>query len=233
MSQAEQTQPIQLLESQITRLQKITPTAGNVPGVQRIATVVLERLLGSDSKAFRDYQAIAASFGPHKDPERFRDETVHFLATVLAQLKNGVPFGYRSPAIPPTIFLGHGQSSEWLRVEKFLSSELGFRVQAFEAEPRASQHVIDILSGLLQTSDLAVIVLTAEDLTLQGEQRARQNVIHEAGLFQGRLGFSRVIILEQAGIEEPSNLAGLQTILFASRIEDAFYKLERVLRHLL
>ncbi len=77
---------------------------------------------------------------------------------------------------------------------------------------------------------MAVIVCTAEDLTNEGVARARQNVIHEAGLFQGRLGFERVILIEQDGIEEPSNLAGLLTIRFHSKVEESFYELGRVLR---
>jgi predicted nucleotide-binding protein len=34
------------------------------------------------------------------------------------------------------------------------------------------------------------------------------NVIHEAGLFQGRLGFERAIILLEDGCEEFSNIQG-------------------------
>ncbi len=61
--------------------------------------------------------------------------------------------------------------------------------------------------------------------------RARQNVIHEAGLFQGRLGFERVVILKQNNVEELSNLAGLQYIPFdGNQIETAFYELRRKLK---
>ncbi len=40
------------------------------------------------------------------------------------------------------------------------------------------------------------------------------NVVHEAGLFQGRLGFSRAIILLEEGCEEFSNIHGLGQIRF-------------------
>jgi predicted nucleotide-binding protein len=56
--------------------------------------------------------------------------------------------------------------------------------------------------------------LTAEHETVDGKIRARQNVIHEAGLFQGRLGFEKVVLLKQDTTEEISNLAGLQYIPF-------------------
>jgi predicted nucleotide-binding protein len=70
--------------------------------------------------------------------------------------------------------------------------------------------------------------MTAEDDTAQGSRRARQNVVHEAGLFQGRLGFEKVIILQQREIEEFSDLAGLLVIPFeGDRIEETFYELRR------
>jgi predicted nucleotide-binding protein len=75
--------------------------------------------------------------------------------------------------------------------------------------------------------------MTAEDETADGKSRARQNVIHEAGLFQGRLGFDKVIILKQDGIEEFSNIAGLQYIPFSKdNIEQSFYELQRKFKKL-
>ncbi len=43
---------------------------------------------------------------------------------------------------------------------------------------------------------------------------ATVNVIHEAGLFQGRLGFYRAIVLLEEGCEGFSNIAGLEQIRF-------------------
>jgi predicted nucleotide-binding protein len=84
---------------------------------------------------------------------------------------------------------------------------------------------------MLDRASFAVIVLTAEDVTATGELRGRQNVIHEAGLAQGKLGFEKVVILKQEGVEEPSNLTGLQHISFQeNKIEKAFYELQGVLK---
>jgi predicted nucleotide-binding protein len=56
-------------------------------------------------------------------------------------------------------------------------------------------------------------------------------VIHETGLFQGRLGFSRAIVLLEDGAEEFSNLAGIQQIRFAkSNIKETFGEVLAVLR---
>jgi predicted nucleotide-binding protein len=74
-------------------------------------------------------------------------------------------------------------------------------------------------------------VLTAEDETVEGLKRARQNVVHEAGLFQGRLGFKKAVVLRQVGLEDFSNVAGLQYIGFSGdMIEQTFYELQRVLK---
>lgn len=85
---------------------------------------------------------------------------------------------------------------------------------------------------MLQARDAAVIVMTADDRTKEGFGRARQNVIHEVGLFQGRYGFNRVILLQQVGTEDFSNIAGLQTIRFGQRIEEGFYGLGRAVEKL-
>jgi predicted nucleotide-binding protein len=56
--------------------------------------------------------------------------------------------------------------------------------------------------------------LTAEDETAEGVKQARQNVVHEVGLFQGRLGFERAIILLEDGCAEFSNIVGVTQIRF-------------------
>jgi len=104
-------------------------------------------------------------------------------------------------------------------------------IVSFESEPRTSKSIVPILKEMLNRASFAVIVLTAEDVTATGGVRGRQNVVHEAGLAQGKPGFERVVILKQDGVEEPSNLAGLQYISFPeNKIEKAFYELQAVLK---
>lgn len=233
MVESKPTPHIKLLEIQILRFERLKPSAGNMMLLAKSPGVALERLLGPDARAVTEYKRLLERVSPKDQPEKVREEVLHYLRTVLDQLKHLVPTAYRAADVPVTVFLGHGRSSVWLRVKEYVEKELGLPVNAFETEPRTSQHIIEILTRLLSGSDLAVIVLTAEDLTAGGGIRARQNVIHEAGLFQGRLGFERVILLEQTGIEEPSNLAGLQTIRFNHRVEESFYDLRRILTALL
>jgi predicted nucleotide-binding protein len=67
---------------------------------------------------------------------------------------------------------------------------------------------------MLDDAAIAFIIMTAEDELADGKISARMNVIHEVGLFQGRLGFTKAIILLEAGCEEFSNIQGLGQIRF-------------------
>jgi len=131
----------------------------------------------------------------------------------------------------PCIFIGHGRSKLWARLKVFLQDELNLATVTYESEPRTGESIVPILEKMLDQSTFAVLVLTAEDETANGECRARQNVVHEAGLFQGRLGFKKAVLLVQEGAEEFSNVAGLQYIPFSGDlVEQAFYELQRVLK---
>lgn len=131
----------------------------------------------------------------------------------------------------PCIFIGHGHSRLWARVKMYLEDELGLAAIAYESESRTGDSIIPILEKMLEQATFAVLLLTAEDMGTAGGKRARQNVIHEAGLFQGRLGFKRAVLLVQEGIEEFSNVAGLQHIPFTGEnVEQTFYELQRVLK---
>lgn len=72
--------------------------------------------------------------------------------------------------------------------------------------------------------------MTGEDELKGGKVHARMNVIHEAGLFQGRLGFTKAIVLLEEGCEEFSNIQGLGQIRFPKgNIQATFEEVRRVL----
>lgn len=123
----------------------------------------------------------------------------------------------------PVIFLGHGRNPQWRDLKDHLTDKHGYSVQAYEVGSRAGHAVRDVLEDMMTRSSMAFLILTAEDETASGTYHARQNVIHETGLFQGRLGFSRAIVLLEDGTEEFSNLAGIEQIRFkAGRIRETF-----------
>jgi len=72
--------------------------------------------------------------------------------------------------------------------------------------------------------------MTAEDEQADGQWRARENVVHEAGLFQGRLGFMKAIVMVEDTCEPFSNIDGLGQLRFpAGRIEAKFEDVREVL----
>jgi predicted nucleotide-binding protein len=121
------------------------------------------------------------------------------------------------------IFIGHGHSSDWQQLRDHLRDKHEYNVVTFETGARAGHHIRDILEEMLEQSSLAFLVLTGEDETTDQRLRARQNVIHETGLFQGKLGFSKAIVILEEGVEKFSNNAGIQHISFAKgHIEGVF-----------
>lgn len=136
-----------------------------------------------------------------------------------------------TPIVSPCVFIGHGRSLLWARLKMFLEDELKLATVTYESESRVGESIVPILERMLDQANFAVLVLSAEDETSDGSKRARQNVVHEAGLFQGRVGFKRAVLLIEDGLEGFTNVDGLQHVKFSgNNIEQAFYELQRVLR---
>jgi predicted nucleotide-binding protein len=117
-------------------------------------------------------------------------------------------------ADPIKIFIGHGGDNQWRVLKDHLQDEHNFKVEAYEIGPRAGSSVKEVLQEMLNKSSIAFLVLTGEDVKNYGELHARQNVVHELGLFQGKLGFKRAIALLEEGTTEFSNINGVNQIRF-------------------
>jgi predicted nucleotide-binding protein len=87
------------------------------------------------------------------------------------------------------VFIGHGRAAAWRELKDFVQDRLGRPWDEFNRVPVAGITNIARLSEMLDASAIALLVMTAEDEMADGEMQARMNVVHEAGLFQGRLGF--------------------------------------------
>jgi hypothetical protein len=120
-----------------------------------------------------------------------------------------------APPEPPTIFVGHGQTPLWRDLKDHLQDQHGYTIEAYETGARAGHTIRDILEQMMTRSSFAVLVMTAEDEQSDGGKRARQNVVHEAGLFQGRLGFDRALVAIEEGTDSFSNLQGIQQLRFS------------------
>lgn len=128
------------------------------------------------------------------------------------------------------IFIGHGRSAAWKELRDFLQSRLSLDYEEFNREPVAGRSNVGRLIEMLENAKFAFLIMTAEDEHADKSKHARENVIHEAGLFQGKLGFDRAIILLEEGCSEFSNIEGLGQIRFKrGRIADSFEEIRRVL----
>ncbi|MGO4184626.1 TIR domain-containing protein [Paenibacillus sp. TAF43_2] len=161
------------------------------------------------------------------------ESTIERLVLIPESTEIMTPSGVEEPKItkPAAVFIGHGRSKLWARVKTFLHDDFGINSFTFESETHVGESIVPVLEGFLERASFAIVILTAEDETADGTIRARQNVVHEAGLFQGRLGFKKAILLRQDGLDNFSNVDGLQYIGFTGdNIEQTFYELTRVLK---
>ncbi len=128
------------------------------------------------------------------------------------------------------VFIGHGHSLLWKDLKDFLQDRLKLSWEEFNREPTAGHSTTERLQIMLDNSCFAFLILTAEDEYADESFHARENVIHEAGLFQGHLGFKKAIVLLEEGCEEFSNIAGLGQIRFPKgNVSACFEEIRRVL----
>ncbi len=129
------------------------------------------------------------------------------------------------------VFISHGASPEWYKLQSFICEDLQLDYEEFNREPVAGIHTVDRLKAMLENSSFAFSVLTSEDEQKDGSIRARENVVHELGLFQGKLGFRRSIAIIEEGCNNFSNISGLTVIRFPQgKIEYSFNEIRGVLK---
>jgi sugar/nucleoside kinase (ribokinase family) len=154
----------------------------------------------------------------------YRQEFIGFSADLVARSRVSDEESHKK-----RVFVGHGRNAEWLHVRDCLA-HWGLVPTYYGSTPSTGKFTSDILTTQALGADFAVIVATADDTDGSGRPSGRQNVVHEIGLMQGRLGWSKVAILLEEGVEPFSNIAGLQHIRFATgRINQAFHELEEML----
>lgn len=127
------------------------------------------------------------------------------------------------------VFIGHGKSPAWKRLRSFLK-KLKLDYDEFNRVSAAGKSTQQRPTSMLDECGFAFLVFTAEDSHKDETRHARENVIHEAGLFQSRLGWERSIILLEKGCEEFSNIHGVTQIRFPKgKIEKKFKQVRLVL----
>jgi len=119
------------------------------------------------------------------------------------------------------VFISHGRSGEWNKVQNFLEKDLEIPTLELAQQPNLGRTVLQKLEEESSKCSIAVIVMTGEDLTNDGEIRARENVMHEIGYFQGKFGLQNVVLLHEQGVNIPSNIHGLVYIGFPKDTAEA------------
>lgn len=128
------------------------------------------------------------------------------------------------------VFIGHGRSLLWKDLSSFLTDRLKLEWDEFSSESTAGISINERLEAMLDQASFAFLIMSAEDEHLNSTMHARENVIHEIGLFQGRLTFKRAIILLEEGCQEFSNIHGVGQLRFPKgNIQAKFEDIRRVL----
>jgi hypothetical protein len=149
---------------------------------------------------------------------------------VISHLERRARAQARAERVGTNVFIGHGRSPLWRDLKDYVRDRLKLPHDEFNRVPVAGITNISRLSQMLDAAAVAFLVMTAEDEQADGQLIARLNVVHEAGLFQGRLGFGKAIILLEESCAEFSNIQGLGQIRFPKgQIKASFDEVRQVL----
>lgn len=130
----------------------------------------------------------------------------------------------------PTFMIGHGRSRVWRDLKEYLRDNYDCEIVEFNSQSVVGISNKERLQELLDQADVAFLVATAEDEQGDGRFQARQNVVHEIGLFQGKLGFERAVVMLEEGCDEFSNISGIGQIRFPK--DDIDHSADLIRKHL-
>lgn len=137
----------------------------------------------------------------------------------LAMMERATDERRVTPPDAPTrsrrVFIIHGHAGELKHQLARLLSDLDFDVVILQEVVDSGRTIWEKLRNTHEDIGFAFVLLTPDDFGAshaepdESNDRARQNVIFEYGLFSGLLEPSRVCAIQQGDIELPSDLAGL------------------------
>ena len=134
----------------------------------------------------------------------------------------------------PNVFIVHGHDHRALiELKHYLQDSLKFEepVVLWES-PSGGMTVIEKLEFYADEAELVFVLMTPDDFVdSAGRGRARQNVLVEYGFFRGRFRRSggKIILLYKAGVEIPSDLAGIIAIDISNGISAAGDQIQKEL----
>lgn len=210
-----------VLPSAVDFIKAIRPTSGFMPR----DTVAFQAGLHTPP-----HYAVLAEVATLQQPAQACERLATLARRAATHLGNLERYAERNRTMGTRVFIGHGRSPLWRELKDFVQDRLRLPWDEFNRTPAAGIPTTTRLSEMLDQATFALLVMTAEDEQADGTTRARTNVVHEAGLFQGRLGFSKAIIILEDSCEEFSNIYGLGQIRFPrGKISAAFEDIRHVL----
>lgn len=148
----------------------------------------------------------------------------------LDGLKALVPFQDEGVEPVGPVFISHGRSPVWQELQLYIEKTLDIPTVELSQRPNRGRTLIQKLADESADCSFAVIIMTGDDKVDGESPRARENVIHEIGYFQGKFGLGRVCLLYQNGTNIPSNIGGIVYLPFnEENIKETFGDLTREL----
>lgn len=170
--------------------------------------------------------------GRHKNFQNTLDAKLNKLESIINRLESfqTESDSVEKPINENCIFIGHSRSELWTKLKTFLEDELYVNTITYESEQKADDSITSVSEKQLSSVTFAILILTLDEKK-ENKIGAIQKIIYEAGLFQGKIGFKKVLILQQQEVEEQPNLRSMEYIKFDKKnIEQSFDEISRVLR---
>ena len=135
-----------------------------------------------------------------------------YFALVLGEIVNANPEIEKSSIKKVnnnTAFIIHGHDNELKTEVQLLLKRAGVNSVVLHEQADKGRTIIDKLISETETAGYAIALITPDDLSQDGNNRARQNVILEIGYFVGFLGKERLRMIVKGDVEIPSDLQGI------------------------
>lgn len=112
------------------------------------------------------------------------------------------------------VFIVHGHDDSLITDVKTCVEQAGYKPIVLREQLDGGKTIIEKLEDWLGNCKCAIILYTPCDSGKEAsasafENRARQNVVYEHGLFQGYLGRKRVVLLRKSNTTLPSDICGV------------------------
>ncbi len=163
-------------------------------------------------------------FNGHGNIERSFLELLLQDLDYIFEVRANIRIGESSRAeVQKRVFISHGSSNDWRAVQDHIEKDLNLPTLELAQEANRGRTVLQKLTEESDRCSYAVVVMTGDDQIPGDAPRARQNVMHEIGFFQGKYGLPRVCLLHEEGTDIPSNIDGLVYLSFPKGLISASF----------